>query len=98
MLNTADQSLGTTRPSREEQRRRLVQRLAQNVVRARQEVGLTQHQLAQGADLSRATVHLIEAGACDPRLSTIIALATALGLDALQLFDAPPAPPTSSSI
>lgn len=89
MLNTADLPLDATQPLRDRQRRRLVLHLAQNVARARQEAGLTQHQLARVADLSRATIHLVEAGACDPRLSTVTSLAAALGVDALRLFDAP---------
>lgn len=76
-----------TQQPRDLQRRQLILRLAQNVADARQRAGLTQHQLAQAADLSRATVHLIEAGACDPRLSTVTSLADALGLTALALFN-----------
>jgi transcriptional regulator with XRE-family HTH domain len=60
--------------------------LAQNVTAARRRAGLTQLQLAQAAELSRATVHLIEAGAGDPRLSTITRLAAALNVDALDLL------------
>jgi transcriptional regulator with XRE-family HTH domain len=60
--------------------------LAQNVTSARRRAGLTQLQLAQAAELSRATVHLIEAGICDPRLSTITRLAGALRVDALELL------------
>lgn len=60
--------------------------LAQNVASARHRAGLTQDQLAQAAELSRATVNLIEAGACDPRLSTITRLAGALQVDALSLL------------
>src|SRR5690348_5908713 len=60
---------------------------AQNMTRARRKAGLTQLELARAAELSRATVHLIEAGICDPRLSTITRLADALRLDALQLLD-----------
>ena len=60
--------------------------LAQNVIFARRRAGLTQLQLARAAELSRATVHLIEAGICDPRLSTITRLADALQLDALDLL------------
>lgn len=66
--------------------RRIVARLAVNVTQARLRAGLTQHALAEAAELSRATVHLIEAGACDPRLSTISSLATALGIDTLVLL------------
>jgi transcriptional regulator with XRE-family HTH domain len=60
--------------------------LAQNVAAARRRAGLTQLQLADAAELSRATVHLVEAGVCDPRLSTITRLAGALNLNALELL------------
>jgi DNA-binding XRE family transcriptional regulator len=66
--------------------RRLVLHLAQNVTAARAAAGLTQRELAQEAELSRATVHLIEAGACDPRVSTIAHLARALRLSPVQLL------------
>lgn len=68
------------------ERRRMILHLARNVATARQRAGWTQHQLAQAADLSRATIHLIEAGACDPRLSTVTSLAKALGQPAVNLF------------
>ena len=67
--------------------RRLVLHLAQNVTAARRAARLTQRQLADAAELSRATVHLIEAGACDPRVSTIAHLARALQLSPLQLLE-----------
>ena len=60
--------------------------LAQNVTAARHRAGLTQLQLARAAELSRATVHLVEAGICDPRLSTITRLANALRVDAWDLL------------
>ncbi|HVT89703.1 MAG TPA: helix-turn-helix transcriptional regulator [Tepidisphaeraceae bacterium] len=66
--------------------RRFKLHLAQNVAFARRRAGLTQLQLAQAAELSRATVHLIEAGLCDPRLSTITRLADALHLDTMDLL------------
>jgi DNA-binding XRE family transcriptional regulator len=66
--------------------RRIKLHLAQNVVRARHRAGLTQLQLAKAAELSRATVHLVEAGICDARLSTVARLAEALQLDALDLL------------
>lgn len=69
------------------ERRRMILHLARNVAHARQQAGWTQHQLARAADLSRATIHLIEAGACDPRLSTVTSLAQALGQPALSLFE-----------
>ena len=67
--------------------RRLVLHLAQNVTAARHAAGLTQRQLADAAELSRATVHLIEAGTCDPRVSTIAHLARALRLSPLELLE-----------
>jgi DNA-binding XRE family transcriptional regulator len=60
--------------------------LAQNVTAARHRAGLTQLELAKAAELSRATVHLVEAGICDPRLSTITRLAEALKTNALELL------------
>jgi transcriptional regulator with XRE-family HTH domain len=66
--------------------RRFKLHLAQNVTMARHRAGLTQLQLAKAAELSRATVHLVEAGICDPRLSTITRLAEALQVDAWDLL------------
>ena len=69
------------------ERRQLVLNLARNVMDARAAAGLTQLQLAQASELSRATVHLIEAGACDPRISTVAQLARALRLNPLKLLE-----------
>jgi DNA-binding XRE family transcriptional regulator len=66
--------------------RRIKLHLAQNVTLARHRAGLTQLQLAKAADLSRATVHLVEAGICDARLSTVARLAEALQVNALDLL------------
>ncbi len=60
--------------------------LAQNVTSARRRAGMTQLELAKAAELSRATVHLVEAGICDPRLSTITRLADALRVNAWDLL------------
>jgi len=66
--------------------RRIKLHLALNVSQARHRAGLTQLQLAKAAELSRATVYLIEAGICDSRLSTVARLAEALQIDALDLL------------
>ena len=69
--------------------RQLVFYIVHNVASARLKAGLTQQELAAAAELSRATVHLIEGGVGDPRLSTIARLAEALDLKLMDLLNAP---------
>lgn len=67
-------------------KRSLVNSVAENLIIARRVAGLSQHDLAERANLSRATIAKIETGQSDPRLSTISILAQALGITAHALI------------
>jgi transcriptional regulator with XRE-family HTH domain len=57
----------------------IVNRLAQNVRRFREQLALTQSELARRAGVSKAAVSQLEAGASNPTVETVWALAQALG-------------------
>lgn len=60
--------------------------LARNLATARTAMNLSQDQLAERASISRATVIQIESGESDPRLSTVVNLASTLGVPAVFLL------------
>lgn len=55
--------------------------LLEFLVRARRAQGLTQAELAAKCGLSRMAIQKAESGATDPRLSTILVMARALGME-----------------
>jgi transcriptional regulator with XRE-family HTH domain len=55
-------------------------RFGANVREERQRRGLSQEALAAAADLHRTEISLLERGAREPRLSTVVRLACALGV------------------
>jgi transcriptional regulator with XRE-family HTH domain len=54
-------------------------RFAVNLRRARQAAGISQEELAERCELHRTEVSLLERGGREPRLGTLVKLATALG-------------------
>lgn len=66
---------------------KLVERFAANLLRARKDAGLSQEALADAADLHRTEVSLLERAGREPRLTTIVVLARALGVPAATLIE-----------
>ena len=54
-------------------------RFSVNLRRARQAAGISQEELAERCEIHRTEVSLLERGGREPRLGTMVKLATALG-------------------
>ncbi|HEY8502431.1 MAG TPA: helix-turn-helix transcriptional regulator [Solirubrobacterales bacterium] len=54
-------------------------RFAVNLRRAREAAGISQEELAEQCEIHRTEVSLLERGGREPRLGTMVKLATALG-------------------
>lgn len=54
-------------------------RFASNLRQARKTAGISQEELAERCELHRTEVSLLERGGREPRLGTLVKLATALG-------------------
>lgn len=63
------------------------EQFSKNLRKARLEAGLSQEALGDASDLHRTEVSLLERGARDPRLSTIVRLAGGLGVSPKVLLD-----------
>jgi len=63
------------------------ERFAANLRRQREAAGLSQERLARAANLHRTEISLLERGEREPRLSTIVRLATGLGVPASALLE-----------
>jgi transcriptional regulator with XRE-family HTH domain len=61
--------------------------LARNLRQARKRAGLTQERLSSLARLHRTEISLLERGERDPRLSTVVRLAQAIGVPTCDLFE-----------
>jgi transcriptional regulator with XRE-family HTH domain len=57
-------------------------RFAVNLRRAREAAGVSQEELAERCEIHRTEVSLLERGGREPRLGTLVKLATALGTTA----------------
>jgi transcriptional regulator with XRE-family HTH domain len=66
-----------------------------NIRRLRTAAGLSLADLASAADVSKTTLHGLEQGEGNPTLSTLWALATALGVSLGELLEPPPSPPVA---
>jgi transcriptional regulator with XRE-family HTH domain len=61
----------------------IMSNLNEDLERARKAAGLSQDDLAERAGLSRMTVQRTESGQIDPRVSSLLVMARALGLDVM---------------
>jgi len=75
----------TAQDAREERRQR---RVGAEIARRREAKGLTAYALARAAGVEPVVVRYTEAGERDPRLSTLDALAAALGTTAGKILEA----------
>jgi DNA-binding XRE family transcriptional regulator len=78
MRRTSRQRAGKRLPR--DPRQELLRKLGERVRALRHERGLTQGALADSLDLSVAYVSLIERGGRNPPYTTVVAIATALGV------------------
>lgn len=64
--------------------------IADNIRRLRRSAGMTQRQAADGAGMSRVSYRHIESGKSIPKATSLLAIASALGVPIGQLLERPP--------
>ncbi len=64
-----------------------LQKLGKNIAKYRHKKGISQDQLALEAEVGRRTIHRIEVGGTDPQFSTLLKIATTLGVTVSKLLD-----------
>lgn len=65
---------------------RLIKKFGRNLKEIREKKGISLRDLALEADLSANTISEIELGKRDPRMTTVVKLASALGIDPAELL------------
>jgi transcriptional regulator with XRE-family HTH domain len=65
---------------------RLIKKFGKNLKEIREKKGISLRDLALEADLSANTISEIELGKRDPRMTTVVKLASALGIDPADLL------------
>jgi HTH-type transcriptional regulator, competence development regulator len=65
---------------------RLIKKFGRNLKEIREKKGVSLRDLALEADLSANTISEIELGKRDPRMTTVVKLASALGIDPAELL------------
>jgi transcriptional regulator with XRE-family HTH domain len=65
---------------------RLIKKFGRNLKEIREKKGISLRDLALEADLSANTISEIELGKRDPRMTTVVKLASALGIDPADLL------------
>jgi transcriptional regulator with XRE-family HTH domain len=63
------------------------ERFSTSLKKARKKMGISQEELGFRCDLHRTEISLLERGGREPRLGTMVKLASALEISPLQLFE-----------
>lgn len=79
--------MGTKHRQQRDPRREVLRHLGEKIRMMRRRNGLTQESLADSLDISVAYVSLIERGGRNPPYTTVVAIASALGVSPRDIFE-----------